>query len=54
MAVDAVKITIKIFWYAGKAAWKVATFGFRAYKNHRDAKEAKLQEQLDNRSQPQQ
>ena len=36
------KIVIALF----KGVWNVLTFGFRAYKGHRDKKDAEMCEQL--------
>ena len=40
------KIMLKIVIALVKGVWNVLTFGFRAYKGHRDKKDAEMREQL--------
>ena len=40
------KIMLKIVIALFKGVWNVLTFGFRAYKGHRDKKDAEMREQL--------
>ena len=40
------KIMLKIVIALFKGVWNVLTFGFRAYKDHRDKKDAEMREQL--------
>lgn len=40
------KIMLKIVIALFKGVWNVLTFGFKAYKGHRDKKDAEMREQL--------
>jgi len=46
IGVATAKIMLKIIVALFKGVWNVLTFGFRAYKNHRDKKDTEMREQL--------